>query len=636
MGRKREKRRGAARVARPDRTTWRAGGLAVLLLCCVLGAWVRIETTLSLESFDAARPERMLQSDPALLYYFADRIVESGGLPPDDFRADPRLEHPETSDLPAMFTVGQEFLVAWSHLLFGGNTGLHVTAVVVMGIVASLTAVGVYGLTRELAGSHAWAAFAAALFALTPANYRTLGFILVREDLSLPLFALHLWLLARAARLRTAPAFALAGLIGVASVATWHAMLFVVAVEAAVVFAWFLRTGENPLAVPRAWWFAVAVVGGSLLVPVLRAKLFLVSPPVLLLGGLGLAALFERRRLGDSRVQRLASVGAVLLGLGAVTGAQRLWPGRFGDYGHVLELLWAKLRYLGELPNDPAVLGFGARLLWQGPFETGWISAPLSLLAVAGVLLPVAVLRALPGWWKGSGDAGRLLVLGFALACLPLAVGVFRLVILAGIVAPVAIVFLLRDVRAGTTAAWVVGLLAVQGYLLSSHVRDYDTKLDIWYQPVRQQEMGAALRWMRDELPPDGAIAADFASSSAILAHTRHAVVLQPKYETSRSRERIERFVSGLYTTPPAQFHHLLRHDFRADYLLVDAGVLWGQRYQGGLRRDAEAPVPGTAAAAFVTAEPPRQPIPGFRLLYKSSDEPTAWRLFEVLPWPEG
>ena len=72
-----------------------------------------------------------------------------------------------------MFAVGQEFVVAWAYLAFGSEIPLHTFAVVVMGIIASLAVVGVFGLTLELTRSVSWAAFAAALYALAPANYRS-------------------------------------------------------------------------------------------------------------------------------------------------------------------------------------------------------------------------------------------------------------------------------------------------------------------------------------------------------------------------------------------------------------------------------------------------------------------------------
>jgi hypothetical protein len=128
------------------------------------------------------------------------------------------------------------------------------------------------------------------LYLASPAAYRTAGFVLLREDLSLPLFALHLWLLARAVRRPSVGAWAGCGLAALAALATWHAMTFVVTLELACVFAWLLRTGRSPLAVGRAWIAPAVVAVGSLFVPVLWSKLLLLSVPMQLAVGLGVAA----------------------------------------------------------------------------------------------------------------------------------------------------------------------------------------------------------------------------------------------------------------------------------------------------------------------------------------------------------
>jgi len=66
-------------------------GAGVLLAAIAFGSVARIHTALSLPGFDSTRAEGMLKSDPALLYYITQRILEAGGLPPEDFRSDPRI-----------------------------------------------------------------------------------------------------------------------------------------------------------------------------------------------------------------------------------------------------------------------------------------------------------------------------------------------------------------------------------------------------------------------------------------------------------------------------------------------------------------------------------------------------------------
>jgi hypothetical protein len=77
----------------------------------------------------------MLRSDPALLYYVTEEIrssIDQARLEPREFHADPRIQHPFLTDVPAEFPVGQEFLVAWAawtQARWGGEPApLHVVA----------------------------------------------------------------------------------------------------------------------------------------------------------------------------------------------------------------------------------------------------------------------------------------------------------------------------------------------------------------------------------------------------------------------------------------------------------------------------------------------------------------------------
>ena len=154
---------------------------------------------------------------------------------------------------------------------------LHVFSVWIMAIWASLSTVCVFGLALELTGSPRWAALAAALQAAMPANYRTIGWILMSEDFSVPWFALHLYMLVRAARVRSPISILLASLALGAAVSTWHATSFLFALEAGCVFAWFLRTGRNPFGTRAAWILPITLLVFAVPVPVLRSTVFALS-----------------------------------------------------------------------------------------------------------------------------------------------------------------------------------------------------------------------------------------------------------------------------------------------------------------------------------------------------------------------
>jgi hypothetical protein len=587
--------------------------LLVVTVAVAFSAFARIETAFSDPNFDTEHAEGMLKSDPALLVYITERIVEGGGLPPDDFRADPRVQYPELTDLAAEFTVGQEFLVAWTWRAFGGGMPLHAFCIVLMGIVASLAAAGVYLLARELTGSPGWGVVATVLFCLLPANYRTIGFILVREDLSFPLFAIHLALLARAVRVATGRSFLLAGLALAGALATWHAMSFFAALELAAFALWYLRLGGGLFRARGAGALFIGPILAGVMVPALREAGFLLSPP--LLGALALFAadlLRMRFRLGRLATLLAAAAVAIVL-LGAAAGI-----GGSGGYDHVWEVLAAKIRTLGALPADPAAISFDARLLWQGPFATlefRWIWP----LFGWGTLLFLATLpRAVAGGWRGERSAeGVVLALLWISA---LAAWLFsRTAILPGLLIPVAGVVVLARLPHRRVALALAGvLLSLQALAFAGYLRDYRIS---WYlPPVRQDEIAALVEWVAEHLEPDEAIAGDFMNSTAILVHCGNGIVLQPKYETDRSRRRAQAFLETFFFGSAEQMRSLVRERFRCRYVLFDRYTLGRlSPWVGGLPLGDPTPLPGTAAALFLSEDAEvLERVPGFELLYRS------------------
>ncbi len=592
-------------------------GALALAACVLFSSAVRIHGAFADPNFDRASPEGMLKSDPALLYYLVERFLDSGGAFPDDFRADPRIQWPDTTDVPAELGVGQEPLVAAAYALLGRDGPLHVFCVRFMAVVASLSAVGVYlatlGLTRSVRAS----AVAAALFAALPANYRTVGFILVREDVALPLFALHLAALAWAATSRRAWAAFLAGALLAAALSTWHALTFVAALEAAVFFAWLLRTGRSPFTGSLALGLVPLVLAAEL-VPMLRLARFLEAAPMLLALALFAAALAPRR-------PRLVALVTLLALLACSLGAARLGGDGPGAYAHVFDFLRAKLAHGNLLPADPDELSFDARLLWQGPFE------PLPLAATARahawvllLLVPVAAIglsalaRGTPARPGESGGAhAACLALG-VLASLPLAWSIGRTLVLFGLLAPIACAVVLERVRWRRPALFLqVAVLLLQLVILARWPWELGSS---WYRPPgRQAEIAELVRWVRANLPREAPIVGDFVNSTALLAHCRNPIVLQPKYETDAARRRAEEFLTTFFFGTPADLARLVRERFRSRHLLIDRytlGVL--SRYAAGLAEGEEPPADAAAAVFLGQDEARLGSVPGFELLYRS------------------
>ncbi|MBK7643203.1 MAG: hypothetical protein IPJ19_09155 [Planctomycetes bacterium] len=608
------------------RTTREPGpGLVALALALLVlvGGLLRVRTTLDDPGFSSSPPEGLLRSDPALLAYFTQRIAECGGIPPD-FGAEPRIEHPLALDVPALFPVGPEFVVAGLWKLCARGLPLYRACLYASSLAASLLVIGVYLLARELTGRRSLGLAAALFAALLPANYRTLGFLFVGEDWSMPLFVLHLGLAARACRVGSRTSALVAALPLLASLGSWHAASFFLALEALALCAVFWTRGRNAFAHAPAWCALALVAVGGLAIPVLRHTRFVLSLPMALAFGLAVAGVLERR--GASRpVRRVGLVGTVAA---CLLGASFLGS---GDYSHVFGLLGEKLANFGVLPDDPAALPAEVRLMWQGPFAT---LAPSHALWVLG-LGCAGFAWALSRLWRHEADERIGALCWLALGSLPLAWLVERTLVLPALLAaPLCAAACVR-----WRASWIGGALLAQALGFSIYLSGYVIP---WYQPlVRQQELAGLVRALPALVPEGEAVATDFINGPALLLQTRRPILYQPKWEPKQSRERIERFLEMFFHGTPQELSRVLREEYRCRYLLVDRVQLGlGCAYAAGIPEGREPPPDSPAARLCSTDAAALESIPGYKLLWRSSPalrqsngRPSDfYRLFELLP----
>ena len=543
--------------------------------------------------------EGLLKSDPALVHYVTSRIAENGGTAPPELRADPLVEHPTGLDLPGAFTVGQEYLIAWAHCVSGGETPLHEVALILMALTAACALLGVYGIAREWSGSRRWGLFAALLWCLVPAAYRSAGSLFLREDLAFPLLTGFLWALLRCRRTGAQSDHLMAGVLLGLSLATWHASAhFTLLIAGCLLFS-LLCGDERSLRAQVGLLLPLTAAITVALFPVGRARLLFLTPALCAFTAAAVAS-----RPGLDRTRRLVEAVAVLLF--GIASSQLLGGGLLED-AHVHELLFAKLTHLGQRPVDPTALSFDARLLWQGPFETTSFTSGALLLGLSALALATAL-------WRGTlSTFARCLLLGSAAA----AWLITRVLILPAALLPAAAAAWTARHERGRLLASL--LLLVQAGIFARHVTTQELS---WYTPPgRQAELAAMIAAVSEHVPPGEAVASDFMNSPAILTHTRRPILLQPKYELDGSRRAVESFLTGFFHSDAAVFRRALRDEHECRYLLIDRFTLgFLSSYTAGLRAG-EAPAPETAAASLLSQnDDTLENLPGYDLLWRSPD----------------
>lgn len=600
----------------------RSGRLAWWVGCALVvaaAAAFRLTLVLGDDGFSRDDPARVLKSDPALVYYITQQLAEGQSLVPPDFRADTRIEHPHAVDIPRQFTVFEEWLVAAVYRLLPGTPPLHMVALVTLSIVASCALLAIAGLAWIVTGCRRLALLAALLGALLPGNYRSLGALFLREDLALPLYALHLCAFAALVARPTPKRGMLFGLSLGLVLASWHLTAFVAPLEVLLLLAWCL---VHPGAMRTSAWAALlgALVVAALPFPVLQRTLGQAwSLWVPLVAGLGWSWAAARR----TRPASVAARGVLFVATLAACALLSRWASP--EYGHVYQMILDRLAFLGSPnpPADPSLIDFTTRLLWQGPFQGATVIRIIGALFLAAALSPLLVAPVLRAWRER--DEGPVALLGVLfLGFLLLGWLVQRLLVFAGLLAPVALVVLLRRLDLQRSRPAIAGLVVAHLAFFSSAFSGY--WID-WYIPQHQDAIAETRTWVAGNLDPREPLCSDMVNGPTLLATCGNPMLTQPKYESAASRERIREHLDALFHGSPDDLRRYLR-ERETRFLLIDYQTLMRNfAYVAGLP-PGQTPAGPSALGALLSEAFPGDgpPTPsGFTLRFRSGSDGGAW-----------
>ena len=559
-------------------------GLAIV---CVLYAYhVHLKTAkiFANPTWDARDEVGQFWSEFAFHYRFAKFFAEH---PVRDWRQlahDRDVQYPDAVNDWAEFTVAMEVPVGVLYRWLKPATPFHVFVVWYDCLVSSLSLFAVFFLARTLWRSDGAGVFASALYAgLYPSYGRTVKNLFLREDFAIPLIVFALFFTVRALQERKVRAQVLAALFWLAALASWHLTQFVMAPLVVAAVLVYLGKGETP----RLPWLVLLLAAGAVLIPVLRAKQFYLSPTMCSLYALSLAVWIN----GGRKRATILFAGwlAVFLALGA------LLQKSYGEYAHVYQLFLCKLRFLGVKPIDPATLPWEARSLWEGAFDTAnwsewWHSLqwclPFSLVAM---------------WqaWRQKQVTPRVMAV-FTLLLFPLAWMVVRYFTFLGFVAAVLAAGLI------TRRIWwklaVVVATVWELVMLNSRPLERQQPSPDEYRPI--------VKWLQESAASNAVVLASISESPVFLAHTGRPIILHSKFENQGIRERYREMLEAIYGSEE-QFYQFARK-YGADYVVYDAGYLFAAADSRRYKADKMGPLePNCTAVLF--ADRPEQ-LQHFRL----------------------
>ena len=362
----------------------------------------------------------------------------------------------------------------------------------------------------------------------------------------------------------------MAALAWLAALASWHLTQFVLAVGVgAAVLVWLMGgtcperlRGEDEGGGMK--WFVLTLTVGGLLIPVLRVKQFYLSPMMCALYALTLAVWIGGGR--KKSVMVFLGSAAVLIAISLVLQKS------YGEYAHVYQLFFYKLRFLGVKPDNPAALPWDARCLWEGAFNTAEWSEFWRSLQWCGPLALAAIVmawndrrRACPGLTGDTcatngkqSDCPTMVFIVFTLLLSLLAWMVVRYFTFLGFAAAVMAAGL------ATRRTWwkAVLVLAAVWQLATLNLSPLSRA------PVVPADYKPVVRWLNDNTPTNAVVLANISESPVFLACTGRPIILHSKFENREIRERYREFLEAIYSDEDRFFAFATKYG--ADYFVCD------------------------------------------------------------------
>lgn len=497
----------------------------------------------------------------AIHFHRVQQLVTQGRLP----AVDHGIEFPRGIRISATDTVTDTHLTAALTHLFLPSVPLAERVRWIEGLWFCL-GIPLLALWIRLASGSWWGGLtAAAFYGLSLAGViRSTGQEISHENFAIPLVIASLAAAAWALRAGLRRGFLVGALLSATLLAlaqmTWDLVQFFIFIWA-LWLGWravFGRAALTTREAALAWLQVFALVFAGAANPYLRSHGYLYSLPVLMAVGALLAngarKFFQGLENPSAPVSKRWKTRILLLLLMLVPVSIGLLAAHnYGSsYSHFGELLVAKLRFLNVKPDDPSLLTFNQRILWVPALHSATWSLTFHLFPAifAASLIALACLAR-----RKDEDRNSNLSL-LVIACCVSFTGywyfvrlhVFTVLFLAALLG----VWAAWAQRRGP---WVRALVGVTLFLAlvvetGNTVRrpEEQGRLGVYYR-----ELNELTDWLRRNVAPEPVLA-NFGVSAAIVAYGGCPVLLHPKFETPRIRERVQKYGEVLFKGTEAQF----------------------------------------------------------------------------------
>ncbi|OGF44501.1 MAG: hypothetical protein A2452_12730 [Candidatus Firestonebacteria bacterium RIFOXYC2_FULL_39_67] len=523
--------------------------LVIILICTVFMKADLYEKNTSFKSSDGFCQFR---TESAVRFHYAKLVSEGKRIPAVDEKA----QFPEGLKVKERIKLTNEYFSGILYNFVSHETPFHVYLAYLMFIISGITIFAVYSVSNKISGLK-WAAFIPVLFLVTSFSWysRTVAGGFVEEDFALPFIFLSFlfYFLKHKDPAKKYLYPLLSGLFLFVPLTSWHMTQFFYTVFLAfIAFEYFLRYEERDDTVFPLLFIAGFNLLGGVLIPTLRAEGFLFSYSMLATYALIGSWLLDKK----IKLSLFSSLGIFILLSGVLISGFSFLAGRHsGEYNHVYQLLYYKIRYFGTKPDDPSGMPFDAKVFWQA----GFVSPVFSniLIHFGGLFVGAAfgIGLIISKFIKRQTSKMEEGLLFFLMAFIPLYLLFERLyVFLVFFMVPFSVLLLTvkpfknNRVKKISIAVIIIFALGCQSYL--GFTKD-----------IKQNDAGVhrdMVSWLKNNAKEEGAILSNFGIAGQIFAYADKPVVLHPMFESADIRAKTKECYEAVYKSEE-EFYALCR-----------------------------------------------------------------------------
>ncbi len=533
------------------------GGLAAL---CVFVSWIKIRnSTDKLYYYDPANGENFYWTESAFHFRYARMISQGHALPPQDTF----IQHPEGLDTRSYITPLMERVYGQLHRWFFGDVPLHRFLIYATAIFSTFSVIACFFAASALR-TNAWVGFfCACLYGLALGSLGRNYGAFIREDFALPfLFGSFACFVSCMQKERWPVAIGGAVLL-IAGFASWHVSQFyylLLVIGFALVVLIY-----GPEHFPRNTFtiYAAVTVVAAVLLPVLRAKHYLVSLPLMITYALIVVLwLLPRARGWSAKKIKWTSIGLICVFAAAGLMIQR----GIGTHSHVFAVLWAKLRYLGTLPADPTLLSFEAKTMWTSSFVSPSANEFFILLSTSLLFGGIALIVLLPRVYRGQMTRDQALVLYNALVTLILFLMIRRMVVFA-----IFFLALLAAMGWPRRIVWrqIVFSVLVVSCLIFEAGKHY--RLNMSPRRPPNAHIADITDFLRTHSEPANSVMTSVEMGAPVAAYANWPVVIHSKFESKGLRDKVKKIYTAFFEDEKSLYEVSKQYDAR--YLVYQADM---------------------------------------------------------------